>query len=89
MPGDSSPAPVGRKRITTRAELEQVAFGLFDRQGFAGTTIGDIARAAGIGSVTATIDSSNRAALAPLRRCTRILSIRAEGGLLSIRAAIR
>jgi mycofactocin system transcriptional regulator len=52
VPGDSSPAPVGRKRITTRAELEQVAFGLFDRQGFAGTTIGDIARAAGIGRRT-------------------------------------
>jgi TetR/AcrR family transcriptional regulator, regulator of mycofactocin system len=49
---DSSPAPVGRRRITTRAELEQVAFGLFDRQGFAGTTIGDIARAAGIGRRT-------------------------------------
>jgi mycofactocin system transcriptional regulator len=38
--------------MTTRAELEQVAFELFDRQGFAGTTVGDIARAAGIGRRT-------------------------------------
>ena len=38
--------------MTTRAELEQVAFGLFDRQGFEGTTVGDIARAAGIGRRT-------------------------------------
>jgi mycofactocin system transcriptional regulator len=45
---DSSPAPGGRRRITSRAELEQVAFGLFDRLGFEGTTVGHIARAAGI-----------------------------------------
>jgi mycofactocin system transcriptional regulator len=38
--------------MTTRAELEQVAFELFDRQGFEGTTVGDIARAAGIGRRT-------------------------------------
>lgn len=52
MPREDSPAPVGRRRITTRAELEQVAFELFDRQGFEGTTVGDIARAAGIGRRT-------------------------------------
>jgi mycofactocin system transcriptional regulator len=46
------PAPGGRKRITSRAELEQVALGLFDRQGFEGTTVDDIARAAGIGRRT-------------------------------------
>jgi mycofactocin system transcriptional regulator len=50
--GDRSPAPVGRRRITSRAELEEVAFGLFDRQGFEGTTVEDIARAAGIGRRT-------------------------------------
>ena len=33
-------APGGRRRITSRAELEQVAFGLFERQGFEGTTVG-------------------------------------------------
>jgi len=45
-------APAGRRRITSRAELEQVAFDLFDRQGFERTTIDDIASAAGIGRRT-------------------------------------
>ncbi len=38
----------GRRKVTSRAELEQVAFDLFDRQGFEQTTIDDIASAAGI-----------------------------------------
>jgi TetR/AcrR family transcriptional regulator, regulator of mycofactocin system len=42
----------GRKRITSRAELEHVAFELFDRQGFERTTVDDIAHAAGIGRRT-------------------------------------
>jgi len=42
----------GRKRVTSRAELEHVAFDLFDRQGFERTTVDDIARAAGIGRRT-------------------------------------
>ena len=46
------PAQLGRRRITSRAELEHVAFELFDRQGFEGTTIDDIAVAAGIGRRT-------------------------------------
>jgi TetR/AcrR family transcriptional regulator, regulator of mycofactocin system len=49
---DRVAAPVGRRRITSRAELEQVAFDLFDRQGFERTTIDDIASAAGIGRRT-------------------------------------
>ena len=52
MSREPSPAPGGRRRITSRAELEQAAFGLFERQGFEGTTVGDIARAAGIGRRT-------------------------------------
>ncbi len=43
---------VGRKRVTSRADLEHVAFDLFDRQGFERTTVDDIARAAGIGRRT-------------------------------------
>jgi TetR/AcrR family transcriptional regulator, regulator of mycofactocin system len=43
---------VGRKRVTSRAELEHVAFDLFDRHGFERTTIDDIALAAGIGRRT-------------------------------------
>jgi TetR/AcrR family transcriptional regulator, regulator of mycofactocin system len=42
----------GRRRVTSRAELEHAAFDLFDRQGFERTTIDDIARAAGIGRRT-------------------------------------
>ncbi|PKW18810.1 TetR family transcriptional regulator [Saccharopolyspora spinosa] len=40
--------PGGRRKVTTAAELEQVAFELFDGQGFENTTVADIARAAGI-----------------------------------------
>lgn len=47
-----APAQLGRRRITTRAELEHAAFELFDRQGFEGTTVDDIASAAGIGRRT-------------------------------------
>lgn len=49
---DASASPAGRRRITSRAELEQVAFDLFDRQGFERTTVDDIALAAGIGRRT-------------------------------------
>jgi mycofactocin system transcriptional regulator len=52
MSVSEAPAQLGRKRITTRAELEHVAFELFDRQGFEGTTVDDIATAAGIGRRT-------------------------------------
>ncbi len=52
MSVSEAPAQLGRRRITTRAELEHVAFELFDRQGFEGTTVDDIASAAGIGRRT-------------------------------------
>lgn len=42
----------GRKRVTSRSELEHVAFDLFAVQGFDDTTVDDIARAAGIGRRT-------------------------------------
>ena len=42
----------GRRRVTSRAELEQVAFALFDAQGFEATTVDEIASAAGIGRRT-------------------------------------
>lgn len=42
----------GRKRVTSRAELEHAAFDLFGRQGFDRTTVDDIAAAAGIGRRT-------------------------------------
>jgi mycofactocin system transcriptional regulator len=43
---------VGRRRVTSHAELEHAAFDLFDRQGFEKTTVDDIAAAAGIGRRT-------------------------------------
>jgi len=49
---DRAVAAIGRRRVTSRAELEQVAFDLFGRQGFEGTTVDDIAGAAGIGRRT-------------------------------------
>jgi len=45
-------ATIGRRKVTSRAELEQVAFDLFSRQGFDQTTVDDIASAAGIGRRT-------------------------------------
>jgi TetR/AcrR family transcriptional regulator, regulator of mycofactocin system len=42
------PVSAGRRRVTSRAELEQVAFDLFDRQGFEHTTVDDVAAAAGV-----------------------------------------
>jgi TetR/AcrR family transcriptional regulator, regulator of mycofactocin system len=55
VPGAAVPAAAsraGRKRVTSRAELEHIAFDLFGRQGFEQTTIDDIAGAAGIGRRT-------------------------------------
>ncbi|MCA1194211.1 mycofactocin system transcriptional regulator [Saccharopolyspora sp. 6V] len=42
----------GRRRTTSPAELERVAFALFDSDGFDRTTVEHIARAAGIGRRT-------------------------------------
>jgi len=42
----------GRPPATSRAELERIAFSLFEQQGFDQTTVDDIARAAGIGRRT-------------------------------------
>jgi len=42
----------GRRRITSKGEVEQAAFELFGSQGFERTTIDDIAEAAGIGRRT-------------------------------------
>jgi TetR/AcrR family transcriptional regulator, regulator of mycofactocin system len=42
----------GRRRVTSQAELEHVAFELFEANGFEQTTVEDIAAAAGIGRRT-------------------------------------
>src|ERR1700744_4355725 len=55
-PVASGPAPgtghPGRRRVTSHAELEQAAFGLFAARGFEATTVDEIAAAAGIGRRT-------------------------------------
>jgi TetR/AcrR family transcriptional regulator, regulator of mycofactocin system len=50
-PAQAHPHP-GRRRVTSRAELEQTAFGLFASRGFDATTVDEIAAAAGIGRRT-------------------------------------
>jgi TetR/AcrR family transcriptional regulator, regulator of mycofactocin system len=45
---DQLQAPAGRRKSTSRAELEQVAFDLFEQKGFEHTTVDDVAAAAGI-----------------------------------------
>ncbi|HXT93719.1 MAG TPA: mycofactocin system transcriptional regulator [Trebonia sp.] len=51
-PAVSGTGHPGRRRATSRAELEQVAFGLFAVHGFDATTVDEIAAAAGIGRRT-------------------------------------
>jgi mycofactocin system transcriptional regulator len=53
-PGDQPEAggQPGRRRVTSQAELEHVAFELFEENGFEQTTVEDIATAAGIGRRT-------------------------------------
>ena len=48
----SHPGHPGRRRVTSRAELEQAAFALFAANGFDATTVDEIAAAAGIGRRT-------------------------------------
>ena len=50
-PGRAAAGP-GRRRVTSRAELEQAAFTLFAVRGFDATTVDEIAAAAGIGRRT-------------------------------------
>src|SRR6266700_450048 len=51
-PAVSGAGHPGRRRATSRAELEQAAFALFAARGFDATTVDEIAAAAGIGRRT-------------------------------------
>jgi mycofactocin system transcriptional regulator len=51
-PAVSGAGHPGRRRATSRTELEQAAFALFAAQGFDATTVDEIAAAAGIGRRT-------------------------------------
>lgn len=52
MPTAVAHPAAGRPRVTSRADVEHVAFELFERHGFEGTTVEEIAAAAGIGRRT-------------------------------------
>jgi TetR/AcrR family transcriptional regulator, regulator of mycofactocin system len=52
VPATGHPGHPGRRRVTSRAELEQAAFALFAADGFEQTTVDQIAAAAGIGRRT-------------------------------------
>src|ERR1700759_4506208 len=51
VPAEAATRP-GRRRVTSRQELEQTAFALFTVHGFDATTVDEIAAAAGIGRRT-------------------------------------
>lgn len=52
LASEPSAARIGRPGATTHSAIEQAAFELFDRHGFAGTTIQAIAREVGVGTRT-------------------------------------
>jgi len=91
---DGDPRPAGIARFVRDGDSAEIAFAVADsHQGERiGTTLATAllrdARAAGIASITATVDSSNRAAISLLRRVTRNMSVRHEGTALEIRAQI-
>jgi ribosomal protein S18 acetylase RimI-like enzyme len=89
------PEPAGLAQLARTGEHgAEVAFVVADRyhhRGIGSALTGlllDDARAAGITEITALASGENRAALALLRRCARILEVRLEGPEQSIRAAI-
>jgi len=91
---DGDPRPAGMARLVRDGDGAEIAFTVADehRGKHVGTTLARElladARAAGIAFVTATIDGSNRAALALLRRTTRITSVRPADGVLTVKATL-
>jgi len=91
--GDSQPAAIARLVRTGRdtAELAFAVADCYQHRGIGSALAGELladARAAGITVVTALAAADNRAALALMRRCARVLDLRLEGPELAIRAAI-
>jgi ribosomal protein S18 acetylase RimI-like enzyme len=93
LPGEEKPIAVARLARETRTSAE-IAFAVADAHqhrgigsALAAELIAD-ARAAGITEITALTSNDNPAALALLRRTTRVLDVRFEGSDLSVRAAI-
>lgn len=91
--GDPEPAGLAQlvRAGTHGAEVAFVVADRYHHRGIGSALTGlllDDARAAGITEITALASGENRAALALLRRCARILEVRLDGPEQSIRAAI-
>jgi ribosomal protein S18 acetylase RimI-like enzyme len=86
--------PIAIARLVRSQSSAEIAFAVVDdyqRRGIGSALVSELfarARTAGITEVTALVSSNNTAALALIRRLTRILTIQYEGSDLSIRASI-
>ena len=91
---EGDPQPVAIARLVRDGRSAEIAFEVADeyqRRGIGSALAAELiadARAAGITEITALVSSDNPAAVALLRRITKVLDIRLEGPALSIRAAI-
>jgi ribosomal protein S18 acetylase RimI-like enzyme len=91
---EGDPEPVAIARLVREGRSAEIAFAVADeqqRQGIGTALTAELiadARAAGITEITALVSSSNAAAVKLIRRVTKVLAIRFEGGDLWIRAAI-
>jgi ribosomal protein S18 acetylase RimI-like enzyme len=91
---EGDPEPVAIARLVREGESAEIAFAVADEyqhRGIGSTLAAELiadARAAGIREITALASSDNPAAVALLRRTSKVLDIRHEGPELSIRAAI-
>ncbi len=88
------PQPVAIARLVRDGHTAEIAFAVADdyqHRGIGSALTSELladARAAGITEITALASSGNRAAVALLRRTSKVLDVRHEGPELSIRAAI-
>jgi protein lysine acetyltransferase len=91
---EGDPEPVAIARLVREGESAEIAFAVADEyqhRGIGSTLAAELiadARASGIREITALASSDNPAAVALLRRTSKVLDIRHEGPELSIRAAI-
>jgi ribosomal protein S18 acetylase RimI-like enzyme len=91
---EGDPRPVAIARLDRDGACAEIAFAVADEyqhRGVGSTLAAELlvdARAAGITEITALASSDNPAAVAVLRRITKVLDVRLDGPELSIRAAI-
>lgn len=91
---EGDPQPVAIARLVREGRTAEIAFAVADayqHRGIGSALAAELladARAAGITEITALASSDNPAAVALIKRISRVLDIRLEGPELSIRAAI-